>query len=173
MSLLIPRPLEISLFLLNPRIKLVPTSEKTLNSLTLLENAGPLAEVCDFHPGTSFGNDLDHFPRSLGLDFFIYPLCRGNPNNFLQFYEEIHRNTQDLVISENLFKSLTCDDLELFPPKPVPLTPQKVDPPKPPLSTEPKYAASEEELGPQEYAPRQTPWLLGGILFMGLDSYFP
>ncbi|KAJ9073014.1 hypothetical protein DSO57_1021087 [Entomophthora muscae] len=38
------------------------------------------------------------------------------------------------------------------------------------LPMEPKYVVPEEELSLPEYAPRRTPWLLGGILLMGLDS---
>ncbi|KAJ9064655.1 hypothetical protein DSO57_1028104 [Entomophthora muscae] len=87
---------------------------------------------------------------------------------------DVSGSAQDLLVtSENLIKSLTCNDLEVFFLKTDLQTPQKLDPSKPSHSMKPKHNVPEEEFNPPEYAPKRTPWLLDGILLMGLDSYFP
>ncbi|KAJ9089439.1 hypothetical protein DSO57_1013004 [Entomophthora muscae] len=105
---------------------------------------------------------------------YLLPLTPGVLPEVSKLFEDIPGRALGLLAtSENLDKSLTFDDLDLLPPGPVPQTIQKIDFPKPSPSTESKYAAPVEEVIPQEYAPKKTPWLLGGILLMGLDSYFP
>ncbi|KAJ9087850.1 hypothetical protein DSO57_1029017 [Entomophthora muscae] len=152
----------------------VTPKERVLNPLIFLENAGLFGEVCSFHSGISFGNDLDYLPRSLGSYFLFPPLHRGQPRQSLAMVLGYTWSSQDLFItSEILVKSLTCDDLEVTPFEPVPLTSQRIDPSEPHPSVEAKPTVPEEEKLPLEHAPKRTPWFLGGVFLMGLDSYFP
>ncbi|KAJ9059056.1 hypothetical protein DSO57_1006533 [Entomophthora muscae] len=78
-----------------------------------------------------------------------------------------------LTTSEKVVRSLTCDDLDFVAPD---LSPSvSLVPPSPlPLSSEVPVvlAPGGGEVGP-ESTPKHTPWLLSGMILMGLDSYFP
>ncbi|KAJ9053955.1 hypothetical protein DSO57_1019306 [Entomophthora muscae] len=98
----------------------------------------------------------------------------ANPNQFMYTFEDIPGWAPDmLIISENIVRSLTCDDLE-FP------TPELALSASPGLSSPmllsseaPVVLAPEEGEAVQESVPKCAPWLLGGMILMGLDSYFP
>ncbi|KAJ9077785.1 hypothetical protein DSO57_1013431 [Entomophthora muscae] len=98
----------------------------------------------------------------------------ANLDQYMHLLENIPRRAQDIfATSENVVRSLTCDNLKLsalnsFPP----MTPSPASFPSPLLET-PVLQTPEEGLGGQELAPKRAPWLLGGMLLMGLDSYFP
>ncbi|KAJ9080930.1 hypothetical protein DSO57_1019739 [Entomophthora muscae] len=95
----------------------------------------------------------------------------ANPYQFINLLENFPKRAQDIfATSENVVRSMTCDNLELsaldsFPP----MTPS----PDPLPSEIPVSLGPEEDLVGQELASKRAPWLLGGMLLMGLDSYFP
>ncbi|KAJ9049200.1 hypothetical protein DSO57_1027138 [Entomophthora muscae] len=74
-----------------------------------------------------------------------------------------------LVTSENVVRSRTWDDLELSALETAPSMSSSLAPQCP--SEVPVAQVPEEGLGIQE--PKCAPWLLGGMILMGLDSYFP
>ncbi|KAJ9086768.1 hypothetical protein DSO57_1000394 [Entomophthora muscae] len=89
-------------------------------------------------------------------------------HKFMHLLENIPSCAQDIfATSENVVRSLTCDNLEpsalnSFPP----MTPS----PAPfPLEI-PNSQAPKEYLVGQELGTKRAPWLLGGMLLMGLDS---
>ncbi|KAJ9078382.1 hypothetical protein DSO57_1007098 [Entomophthora muscae] len=89
----------------------------------------------------------------------------------MHLLENILGRTQDIfATSENVVRSLTCDNLE-------PSTLDSFSPMTPILapcpSEIPVSQAPEEDLGGQDLGPKRALWLLGGMLLMGLDSYFP
>ncbi|KAJ9069454.1 hypothetical protein DSO57_1018374 [Entomophthora muscae] len=96
----------------------------------------------------------------------------ANPNQFLHIFEDIPRRAQYiLTTNENIVRCLVCDELEFPASKQPPLRP-KVCPAQRP-SEDPIVQAQEDGLGTQESAPKSSPWLLGGMILMGLDFYFP
>ncbi|KAJ9071419.1 hypothetical protein DSO57_1037123 [Entomophthora muscae] len=101
--------------------------------------------------------------------------CVGaDPGQFMLLLEDIPGRAQDiLATSENVVRSLTCDDLKLTALNPAPLvTPNPTPLPFPPSEILVPLI-SEEDLDRQELRPKCVTWLLGGMLLMGLDSYFP
>ncbi|KAJ9049647.1 hypothetical protein DSO57_1022266 [Entomophthora muscae] len=98
----------------------------------------------------------------------------ANPDQFVHLLENIPGCAQDIfAASENVARSLTCDDLKFSVLDSVPpMTPSPAIFPSPPSGI-PVSQVSEEDLIGQELALKCALWLLGGMLLMGLDSYFP
>ncbi|KAJ9088581.1 hypothetical protein DSO57_1021610 [Entomophthora muscae] len=88
--------------------------------------------------------------------------------------ENIPGHAQDiLATSKNAVRSLTCDNPKFSALDPVPsMTPSPVPLSSPPLEM-PAPQVPEKDLDGQELGPKSAPWLLDGMLLMGLDSYFP
>ncbi|KAJ9062251.1 hypothetical protein DSO57_1012699 [Entomophthora muscae] len=98
----------------------------------------------------------------------------ANPNQFLHIFEDIPGRAQDiLTTSENVVRSLACNDLEFPALKPAPSMPPGLFFPMPLPSEDPIFQVQEDGFGTQESAPKRAPWLLDGMILMGLDSYFP
>ncbi|KAJ9080882.1 hypothetical protein DSO57_1020221 [Entomophthora muscae] len=79
-----------------------------------------------------------------------------------------------LSSGETLVKSLTCNNLDLYPPDPnlVPHVAKKAL--EAPWSLlEEKFSAPQESPEVLEYTPTHTPWLLANLALMVLDAYFP
>ncbi|KAJ9053931.1 hypothetical protein DSO57_1019567 [Entomophthora muscae] len=88
----------------------------------------------------------------------------------MYIFEGIPRRAQDiLATSENAVRSLTCNDLEFSALKPAPSTPPGLAP-RCPFS--PSTQLSKKKVWVPKTAPKRAPWLLGGMILMGLDSYF-
>ncbi|KAJ9058684.1 hypothetical protein DSO57_1010024 [Entomophthora muscae] len=84
-------------------------------------------------------------------------------------FKDIPAHTQGIyTTSENVVRSLTCNDLE-FPTA----TPPSLGHPTLFPSEDPLVLVSEEGLGTPELTPKRASWLLSGMVLMGLDSYFP
>ncbi|KAJ9070243.1 hypothetical protein DSO57_1010281 [Entomophthora muscae] len=92
----------------------------------------------------------------------------------MHILENIPGRAQDiLATSENVVRSLTCNNFKFSALDPVPsMTPSPAPLSSPPLEITAQQI-SEEDSGGQELGPKRAPWLLGGILLMVLDSYFP
>ncbi|KAJ9061659.1 hypothetical protein DSO57_1018511 [Entomophthora muscae] len=119
--------------------------------------AVPCAQVCD--PWAQLSSSAYH--------------VGDNPNCLLYLPEDLSGRAQDLFATgENLMKSLTCDNLDLsLPSFNLKSLCNEVDlghdiPTKKPKSI-PQAAPAL-----QEYAPKRAPWLLEGMVMMGLNSYF-
>ncbi|KAJ9054088.1 hypothetical protein DSO57_1018214 [Entomophthora muscae] len=92
----------------------------------------------------------------------------SNPSRFVHMFEDLPGRDQDiLVTSENIVRSLICDDLEFYALKPVPSIF-----PMPLPSEAPVTQVQEKGLGIQEPVPKRSLWLLSSMILMGLDSYF-
>ncbi|KAJ9060143.1 hypothetical protein DSO57_1034097 [Entomophthora muscae] len=104
--------------------------------------------------------------------FFHY--VGTNPSQFMHILEDIPRQAQEiLATSKNVVRSLTCDNLEFPTHEPNLSVPPNLTPPIPPFFEAPVVLASEESEAVQESAPKCASWLLGGMILMGLDSFFP
>ncbi|KAJ9070263.1 hypothetical protein DSO57_1010085 [Entomophthora muscae] len=92
----------------------------------------------------------------------------------MHMFENIPGCAQDiLVTSENVVRSLTCNNLELSALDPVPsMAPSLAPLSSPPLEIPVTQVQGEDSDG-QEFDPKRAPWLLVGMILMGLDSYFP
>ncbi|KAJ9087899.1 hypothetical protein DSO57_1028651 [Entomophthora muscae] len=77
-----------------------------------------------------------------------------------------------LVTGENLVKSFTCDDIDLFFPEPDPVVPHGEDTPGFPSPVEDIPPTSQDVPVLLEHAPKCAPWLLSAMVLMGLNSYF-
>ncbi|KAJ9089503.1 hypothetical protein DSO57_1012421 [Entomophthora muscae] len=86
------------------------------NSLGGFKNAGISTKVCRLHLSSSSSNDLD-YPQDLWEKIFHYAHYVGDSSSHLLYlFEDLHGQAQDMLVTEeNLFKSLTCDDLEYLP----------------------------------------------------------
>ncbi|KAJ9054085.1 hypothetical protein DSO57_1018211 [Entomophthora muscae] len=92
----------------------------------------------------------------------------------MQMFEDIPGHTQNiLATSKNVVKSLTCDNLKYSALNLAPLMSPSLTPPMPPLPVVPGVQAQEDGLEAKEHPPKRASWLLGGMILMGLDSYFP
>ncbi|KAJ9066535.1 hypothetical protein DSO57_1008474 [Entomophthora muscae] len=88
--------------------------------------------------------------------------------------EDLPDQAQDVFItSENVVRSLVCDNLDLSALELVPSMVLNLNPSFSTSSEIPVPQAQEEDPGGQVFCPNCAPWLLGGMLLMGLDSYFP
>ncbi|KAJ9079323.1 hypothetical protein DSO57_1036580 [Entomophthora muscae] len=92
----------------------------------------------------------------------------------MHVFEDLPGRAQDiLATSENVVRSLTCNDLK-FPALKTSSAmlshqpSQKIPPPE-------VFVAQIQESGldTQESLPKRAPWLLSGVILMALDSYFP
>ncbi|KAJ9066634.1 hypothetical protein DSO57_1007708 [Entomophthora muscae] len=92
----------------------------------------------------------------------------------MQIFEYILGHTQNiLATSKNVVRSLTCNDLKYPALNPAPLVPPSLSSPMPPFSMVSGVQAQEDGLEIKEHPPKCTSWLLGGMILMGRDSYFP
>ncbi|KAJ9079518.1 hypothetical protein DSO57_1034659 [Entomophthora muscae] len=95
----------------------------------------------------------------------------SNPSQFEHMFENLLGQAQNiLVISENVVRSLTCDDLKLSALETVPSMPLSLAPSVSLPSEVLVNLDQGESLGIQEHAPKRATWLLDGMIFMGLDS---
>ncbi|KAJ9071745.1 hypothetical protein DSO57_1033955 [Entomophthora muscae] len=76
-----------------------------------------------------------------------------------------------VATEEKLVKSLTSDDLELSSPCSDFAVFPEVFVAKESSSLETEPSTTEAKLFPHDSAPKHTPWLLGSLILMGLDSY--
>ncbi|KAJ9085216.1 hypothetical protein DSO57_1016196 [Entomophthora muscae] len=92
----------------------------------------------------------------------------------MHLLENIPGSVQDIfATSKNVVRSLACNDLEFPVLEPAPSTSPGLAHPIPLPFKDPIVQVPEEDLGAQESAPKCAPWLLSGMILMGLDSYFP
>ncbi|KAJ9055794.1 hypothetical protein DSO57_1039515 [Entomophthora muscae] len=97
----------------------------------------------------------------------------SNPDQLLNMFEDIPAHTQGIyTTSENVVRSLTCNDLDLPTAKTVPAAPLSLGHPTLLPSENPHVLVSEEGLATPELTPKRASWLLNGMILMGLDSYF-
>ncbi|KAJ9062354.1 hypothetical protein DSO57_1011705 [Entomophthora muscae] len=96
-----------------------------------------------------------------------------NPSQLMHMFENLPGRAQGiLTTSENVVRSLTCNDLEFPALEPVSLTPPSLALSVPPTE-DPVTPDQGEGLDTQGHAPKRATWLLGGMILMGLDFYFP
>ncbi|KAJ9064501.1 hypothetical protein DSO57_1029952 [Entomophthora muscae] len=102
-------------------------------------------------------------------------LCvASNLDQLLNMFEDIHTCAQGIyTTSENVVRSLTCNDLDLSTTKTVPATPLSLGHPTLLPSEDLPVLVSEEGLGTPELTPKCASWLLSRRILMGLDFYFP
>ncbi|KAJ9071917.1 hypothetical protein DSO57_1032532 [Entomophthora muscae] len=92
----------------------------------------------------------------------------------MQMFDDIPGHAQNILASsKNVLKSLTCNSLEYPALNPAPSMSPSLAPPMPPLPVVPGVQAQEDSLEAKEHSPKCASWLLGGMVLMGLDSYFP
>ncbi|KAJ9072572.1 hypothetical protein DSO57_1026147 [Entomophthora muscae] len=92
----------------------------------------------------------------------------------MQMFENIPGHTQNiLTASENVVKSLTCDDLEYSALNPTPSEYPSLSSPTPPLPVVLAVLSQGDGLEVKEHPPKRANWLLGRMILIGLDSYFP
>ncbi|KAJ9051484.1 hypothetical protein DSO57_1004221 [Entomophthora muscae] len=92
----------------------------------------------------------------------------------MHILENVPGRAQDiLTTSENIVRSLTCNNLKFSALDPVLSMTPSLTPLSSPPSEIPAPQVPEEDSGGQKLGPKRAPWLLGGMLLMGLDSYFP
>ncbi|KAJ9067286.1 hypothetical protein DSO57_1000869 [Entomophthora muscae] len=97
-----------------------------------------------------------------------------NPDQLLNIFEDIPTRAQDMyATSENVVRSLTCDDLEFPAVKIASVASPSLAHPMLLPSEVPLVRVSEKGLGTPELTPKRASWLLSGMVLMGLDSYFP
>ncbi|KAJ9059329.1 hypothetical protein DSO57_1003531 [Entomophthora muscae] len=99
--------------------------------------------------------------------FFCLP-CRDNPSSLL------HLPGALLLSGKTIFKSLTCDDLDFHAINHTVSASALKEIPMPALSS----LEGSDLVPPQapvklSHPPTQMPWLLAGLVLMGLNAYFP
>ncbi|KAJ9073593.1 hypothetical protein DSO57_1014579 [Entomophthora muscae] len=83
-------------------------------------------------------------------------------------------HTQNILAArEIVIKSLTCDNFEYSALDLAPSVSPSLSSPMPPLPVVPGVQPQEDGLEVKEHPPKRASWLLGGMILMGLDSYFP
>ncbi|KAJ9060353.1 hypothetical protein DSO57_1031723 [Entomophthora muscae] len=118
--------------------------------------------------------DLIYHPRSLGPPVLVSLLYgRGSFSSLLSLGNLPGQAHGLATEGGKVVQSLTSNDLEFpFPRSELVVSPKifvsKVSP-----LLEPDHPIATEEFSPPDPAPRRTPWLLGGLVLMGLDSYLP
>ncbi|KAJ9090334.1 hypothetical protein DSO57_1003457 [Entomophthora muscae] len=150
-----------------------PVLSKALNFSGTSKNAISCTQVCGFYPGPCFTYDLIDFSGFLVQLSFSAHCVGNNPTCLLHLLEDLLERAQDLFsTSVKLVKSLTCDGLDLFLPDldlKAPCGDNTFEHAIPVKKPEFSLLAAPVL---QEHAPKCSPWLLEGMVLMGLNLYF-
>ncbi|KAJ9080684.1 hypothetical protein DSO57_1022349 [Entomophthora muscae] len=113
-------------------------------------------------------------PDLWGCISHLFHHVGANPDQFLHIFGDLTRQAQDVfTTSENVVSSLTCDDLELVTSNISPSVSSGPPPPLPLSSEAPVVLVPGGDKVVSESTPKCAPWLLSGMILMGLDFYFP